>query len=573
LQQVLKNLLSNAFKFTEQGHVTLRIESALYGWRRDNSTLNQAECVVAFSVTDTGIGIPEDKQRIIFEAFQQADGTTSRRYGGTGLGLSICREIAAILGGEISVVSVSDVGSTFTFYLPMRFDAARVLGGHRAVIRERSPVLPPVEPEAAQAAAVAVPKTRRAAGAAARQILIIESDELVAREVADLCRARGFVPTIAATAHEALGATVRLGAVGVVLDARLPDSDGYALLDRLKQDPATRHVPVIMLSNDDGRVQALRTGAVALVRKPLTHEAFGEALGEVERLARTRPRHLLVVEDDAATLAAITSLVGGDPVQVVGARDAREAVAALEGQRFDCIVLDLALPGTGGHELLRQIRERPEYANLPIIVYTGRELSRGEEQALEQLSEAIVIKDADSPERLLYETSLYLHRSTTTFSRRQSSMIEEARKPSNKLEGMSILLVDDDVRNIFAMTAALERYGARVTFAETGRDGLRILDEDPGIEAVLMDIMMPEMDGYEVIRRIRQQGRFEKLPIIAVTAKAMAADREKCITAGATDYVAKPVDVDHLVSLLDGCASPSRRREASSLNQNLSSGP
>jgi CheY-like chemotaxis protein len=551
LQQVLKNLLSNAFKFTEQGHVTLRMEAALYGWRRDNATLNQSECVVAFAVTDTGIGIPEDKQRIIFEAFQQADGTTSRRYGGTGLGLSISREIAAILGGEISVVSVPDVGSTFTFYLPMRFDAARTTHSQGALFRNRIPTVVATDLERLQASKALEPISRRVAGVLAlRQILIIESDAEVAREISDLCRARGFNATVAPTGHEGLAAASRLGVGGIVLDARLPDGDGHTVLDRLKHEPSTRHIPVIVMSSEDDRLNALRTGAIAFVKKPVDAEAFGVALAEVERLARVSPRYLLVVEDDEPTLNAITALVGGDPVQVTGARDAGMAMAALETRRFDCMVLDLALPGTTGQDLLRQIRERPEYSSLPIIVYTGRELSRGEETELSMLSEAIVVKDANSPERLLYETSIYLHRSSATFSRRQNSLMDGVRHASNQLDGLNVLLVDDDVRNIFAMTAALERYGAKVTFAETGREGLRILDENPEVQAVLMDIMMPEMDGYEVIRRIRDQQRFENLPVIAVTAKAMAADRAKCIEAGATDYVAKPVDIDHLVSLL-----------------------
>jgi HAMP domain-containing protein/CheY-like chemotaxis protein/signal transduction histidine kinase len=554
LQQVLKNLLSNAFKFTEHGAVTMEVRAAGYGWSRDHELLNHADLVVAFSVTDTGIGIPEEKQRIIFEAFQQADGTTSRRYGGTGLGLSISREIARLLGGEIRVVSLRGTGSTFTFYLPRHYvSLPQPTGALRAPEPGRFLPMPVQAPDAAREPAPPLERTdddRENLEPGDRVVLIVEDDQPFARIVADTARLRGLKVVIASDGASGIQLARKLKPSAIALDLRLPDVEGWLVLDRLKHDAATRHIPIAIFSADEQEHRALRLGAACFVQKPTQLSVVEQTLAELLVIHEGSPRRLLLVEDNEAERDALVELIGGEGVQITAVGSAEAALKALEGPPFQCLVTDLGLPDMNGFALLGAIQTRFESNTPPVIVYTGRDLTEREEVDLRRLADVIIVKDVSSPERLLYETSLRLHRESSQLSARQQQLISELEAASLDLDGAKILVVDDDVRNIFAMTSALESHGANVIYAENGRDGLALLETNPDVRAVLMDIMMPEMDGYEVMRRIRQEPSHRGLPVIAVTAKAMRSDREKCIQAGASDYIAKPVDLEHLLSLL-----------------------
>ncbi|HEY3494471.1 MAG TPA: response regulator, partial [Polyangiaceae bacterium] len=553
LQQVLKNLLSNAFKFTEHGAVTMEVRAAGYGWSRDHEILNHADKVVAFSVTDTGIGIPEEKQRIIFEAFQQADGTTSRRYGGTGLGLSISREIARLLGGEIRVVSLRGTGSTFTFYLPRHYVSvpAQPTAPRASELMRLRSAHPP--PEVAREAAASLEHTdddRETIAPGDRVLLVVEDDQPFARIVAETARQRGLKVVIASDGASGIQLARKFTPAAIALDLRLPDVEGWLVLDRLKHDAATRHIPIAIFSADEQEHRALRLGAACFVQKPTPLAQVELTLAELLRIGGGSPRRLLLVEDNDAEREAIAELVGGEGVQITAVSSGKAALEALEGQPFQCLVTDLGLPDMSGFTLLAAIQARLDSRTPPTIVYTGRELTEPEETELRRLTDVIIVKDVRSPERLLYETSLRLHRESSQLSPSQQKLISELDQASLDLGGAKILVVDDDVRNIFAMTSALESHGGNVIYAENGRDGLALLEKNPDVKAVLMDIMMPEMDGYEVMRRIREEPRHRGLPVIAVTAKAMRTDREKCIQAGASDYIAKPVDLEHLLSLL-----------------------
>jgi CheY-like chemotaxis protein len=464
-----------------------------------------------------------------------------------------------LLGGEIRVISVPSTGSTFTFYLARHYVAVpQITGAPRPVTRAPMPMpLPrppvPVDPiELAPPASVPKPAhdDRESIEPGDQVLLIIEDDAHFARILLDAAHAQGLKGVIASEGGTDFNFAQKLKPSGIALDLRLPDLEGWAVLDRLKHHPTTRHVPVAIFSADDHRHRALRMGAVSFVLKPTTIEAVNGAIETMARFAEAEPRRLRVVEDDVRERESIVELVGGDGVVTKAVGTGHEALAALDVEDFHCMVLDLGLPDMRGIDLLTHIKQRGEPESLPIIVYTGRDLGSKEETELRKFVEAIIVKDVRSPERLLYETSLYLHRNDATLSEVQRRVLDELERTVPALASSKILVVDDDVRNIFAITSALERHGANVVFAENGRDGLELLEKTPNIRAVLMDIMMPEMDGYEVIRRIRAEPRYQGLPVIAVTAKAMQTDREKCIEAGATDYIAKPVDVEHLLSLL-----------------------
>ena len=553
---MLKNLLSNAFKFTERGRVTLIMKPVVDGWNRDIETLNRADTVIAFSVQDTGIGIAPEKQKIIFEAFQQADGTTSRKYGGTGLGLSISREIARLLGGEIRVRSEMGQGSTFTLYVPRNYEAVPTV----AMPQRRIEVID-LTRAAAAAALVPLDEPRQDNLIMARLddrehitpddrvLLVVEDDVAFAKILLDAGRQAEFKVVVAPTGDHALSLVRRYRPAAITLDLTLPDMDGWAVLDRLKHDETTRHIPTSIISVEEARGRALRMGAYDFVLKPTDLGALSTAIRHLGDFAGEERRRLLLVEDDERQRASLLELIGPEDFEVTAVGTGAEALDMVGREHFSCMVLDLGLPDMNGIELLQKLKRSQEHRNLPIIVYTGRDLSRKEESQLKRLAETIIVKDVKSPERLLDEVSLFLHRRHEQMPAAQRQMLEKLHQSVPALAGKTVLVVDDDVRNIFAISSALERYQANVLFAESGKDGLAILDQQP-VDAVLMDIMMPEMDGYEVIQRIRQDPRFADLPIIAVTAKAMSADREKCIMAGANDYVAKPVDLAHLLSLL-----------------------
>lgn len=562
LQQILKNLLSNAFKFTEQGSVTLRIFPELLV--ADRSAAPHYS-VIAFAVQDTGIGIVAEKQAVIFEAFQQADGTTSRKYGGTGLGLSISRELAHLLGGHIELVSQPSQGSTFTLYLPLKArqrdsleqtdrkpqDVISLDAIHRVGTSPPSnPNLGIQESQAIPPAPLALPDDRNTIQPGDRVLLIIEDDLNSARILLEMAHAQGFKVLVAMQGYAGLRLAQAFKPDAIMLDIRLPDTDGWTILDRLKHDPNTRHIPVHILSINEEQQRGLQLGAIAYLQKPVSAEAITQALANIKGFVERRVKQLLVIEDDPVQAQSIIELIGNGDVKSTAAHTGAEALHLLQAQAFDCIVLDLGLPDMSGFELLNQIKQNEQLAKLPIIVYTGKELSRHEETELRRLAETIIVKDVRSPERLLDETTLFLHRIQANLPQPKREILEQLRHEDSILANKKVLIVDDDVRNIFALTGLLEQYQMQITYAENGREGIDQLKANPDVNIILMDVMMPEMDGYETTQVIRQQDRFKALPIIALTAKAMQGDREKCLAAGASDYITKPVDPDQLLSLM-----------------------
>jgi signal transduction histidine kinase/DNA-binding response OmpR family regulator/HAMP domain-containing protein len=546
LQQVLKNLLSNAMKFTDEGAVALRMEVAPDGTAFREPTLIDSGRVIAFRVADTGSGIPADKLMLIFEAFQQADGTTSRRYGGTGLGLSISREIARLLGGEIHVESTPGEGSVFTLYLPETFTPRP--GANVAALAARATV----DQDAVEALGEdEVADDREDLGTGDRRLLVIGADPELERIALDVGRAQGFKVLVAARAGAGLAMAREFRPDAVLLDADLEHADGAAVLTHFKQEIDLRHIPVQVCSARGGRHMLLRAGAFGYADKPVTPEQLAAALERIVAFADRGTRRVLVVEDDEVQRQAVAELIGGgDDVEVVGVGSSEEALEALAGDPFDCVVLDLKLPKTTGFSLLERIKSDEGFADLPVIVYTGKELTKREETRLRKYAETIIVKDARSPERLLDETALFLHRPEARLPVEKRRMIEELHAGEDAFAGKRVLIVDDDVRNVFALTSVLERVGVEVLFAENGQDGLALLQEHPDVDLVLMDIMMPEMDGNETTAAIRRIPELAELPIIALTAKAMKGDREKSVAAGASDYITKPVNVDQLLSLM-----------------------
>ncbi|ACL61140.1 HAMP domain-containing protein [Methylobacterium nodulans] len=557
LQQVLKNLLSNAFKFTEQGGVRLRVAPAAGGWSADHPILRQAPMVVAFEVSDTGIGIPPEKQKIIFEAFQQADAGTSRKYGGTGLGLAISRELANLLGGEIQLRSASGVGSTFTLYLPLTYGGATSVAAPAALSAPSAPSTASAPLPAARAAERTVPVVesgmtddRETLQPGDTVLLIVEDDPHYTRVLMQLARDTGFKVLTANRGADALALARRYHPTAVSLDVFLPDMLGWTVLSHLKQDPATRHIPVQIVTLDEDRRHGLARGAFAFLSKPTRPEDLGSALQRIKSFAAPRRRRLLIVEDNPAERLGVSTLLGHQDIDIVTAETGAGALAALREHAIDCVVLDLKLPDMSGFEVLERLREDDSLADLPVVVFTGRALSPEEDARLHALARSVVVKGVESPERLLDETALFLHRVVAELPPEKQRMLERLHRSDEDLVGRTVLLVDDDARNIFALSSVLERRGMRVLTATTGREAISIIEERSDIAIVLMDIMMPEMDGYETMQVIRANPAFRRLPIVALTAKAMKGDREKCLEAGASDYLAKPVNTEQLLSAL-----------------------
>jgi CheY-like chemotaxis protein len=657
LQQVLKNLLSNAFKFTERGNVTLSIRRADKGRRFAARTLDKADDVIAFGVKDTGIGIAREKQQLIFEAFQQADGTTSRKYGGTGLGLSISREIARLLGGEIHVESTPAQGSTFTLFLPVKYheqdrkrledelmsgprperlrsQAATDRAAARASSREREnasasasasprPALPPLREAERRVAMSSAPGAGASGGATTtsssstggaasinenktaepsdswklpdlssigmedasdstdagvdtlappmedlprphgfeddrddlqpgdRVVLIVEDDANFAHILLDLARDKGYKGIVGHDGEVGLQLAHAYRPDAITLDIDMPGIDGWAVLDRLKHHPDTRHIPVHIITGIRERQQGLKAGAIAYLEKPVTKEALDDSFNRISHFIDQQVKRLLVVEDDDVQRAAMIDLIAHEDVEITAVATAEEALRDLAQTHYDCMVLDLGLQGRqDGFQLLETVKGDPAMRELPIIIYTGKELSQEEETRLRRFADTIIIKDVKSPERLLDETALFLHRVEAKLPEQKRRMLERLHNADAVFAGKHVLIVDDDVRNIFSLTSVLEDHGMRVSFAENGRQAIDLLKGTPDVDLVLMDVMMPEMDGYETTRAIRQISELRNLPIIALTAKAMKGDREKCIAAGASDYITKPVDTEQLLSLM-----------------------
>jgi CheY-like chemotaxis protein/signal transduction histidine kinase/CHASE3 domain sensor protein len=540
-EQILKNLLSNAIKFTERGEVLLSVS-------RQGQNL-------AFRVQDSGIGIAQDQQQLVFEAFCQADGAANRRYGGTGLGLSISRDLAGLLGGQISVDSEPGQGSCFTLVLPERMEVqAAAQATPRPLAPARSPVAPTApavaSPEATVAAIARFADDRGVQPYEGRTVLVIEDEPRFAEILYDLAHELRYNCLVAHGGDEGYQLAEQYLPAAILLDMRLPDHSGLTVLQLLKENPRTRHIPVHVISAEDQMEAALQLGAVGYARKPTTREQLKSVFARLEDKLTQKLKRILLVEDDARQRDSITHLIADDDVEVVAVEQGCEALEQLRSGIFDCMIIDLKLPDIQGDQLLQQMASEELCSFPPVIVYTGRNLSRDEEAELMKYSRSIIIKGARSPERLLDEVTLFLHKVESSLSRDRQNMLRTARNRDKVLEGRRILLVDDDVRNIFALASALEHKGAAVEVARNGLEALEKLAEVEDIDLILMDVMMPEMDGYEATARIRQNPQWDRLPIIAVTAKAMKDDQERCREAGANDYLAKPIDLDRLFSLI-----------------------
>jgi signal transduction histidine kinase/CheY-like chemotaxis protein len=557
LQQIIKNLLSNAFKFTHHGGVSLRVHPAHEGWSSDNEDLSRSASVLAFEVADTGIGISSDKQQIIFEAFQQADGSTSRKYGGTGLGLAISRELAKLLGGEIRLTSNPGEGSTFTLYLPQSYVPARSLRKQSATGGDSAPVLVATEPQQPHVNPESSAPTPFFADDSANisegdnVVLIVENDANFAHFLFDMAHENGFKAVVVSRGSSAITLSRELKPQAITLDINLPDIDGWHVLDRLKEDMTTRHIPVHIITTEEERERGLRMGAMGSLTKPVrTKEVLDEAFARIKTYIQPSARRLLIVEGAEPERIALTDLINSEDVQTTAVTSGAEALTALTNSTFDAVVVGLDLPDRKGFDLVDEIRDRGDGRDLPILFYSRRPLSKKEELHLKRLTQTQTLKDVRSPQRVLDDAALFLHLPVSRMSEPQQEMLASLHQPGAVLAGKKVLVVDDDIRNIFAMTSILETQKMVIHSAETGKSALEILQDTPDIDVVLMDIMMPEMDGYDTMRAIRKQARFRSLPIVALTAKAMKGDREKCIEAGASDYIAKPVDAEQLLSLL-----------------------
>ncbi|MDX2020420.1 MAG: response regulator, partial [Deltaproteobacteria bacterium] len=549
LQQILKNLLSNAFKFTAHGSVSMTMRQVTSGWSTDHPVLSRAGAGVAFTVADTGIGIATEKQKLIFEAFQQADAGTSRKYGGTGLGLAISRELANLLGGEIRLTSRPGEGSTFTLYLPLHYigSAHEQRTGSQPVpsnTRASVPVLTIAKSEEA------ILDDRHEVQKGDSTILIVEDDPHYARILLGIARGKGFKGIVANRGQQALSLAREYLPTAITLDVFLPDMLGWTVLNNLKLDPATRHIPVQMLSVEEEQQHGLSHGAFSYLVKPATTGELESAIDHLKSYLVPHTKRLLVVEDNDRERASIVALLDHKDIEIHGASNGSEALQLLREQSFDCCIMDLRLPDMTGFELLEQVQAEPALRHVPVVVFTGKDLTGEEEARLRAVAKSIVLKDVQSPERLLDETCLFLHQVMQELPEEKRKMIERLHGSTDALHGRKVLVVDDDARNIFALTTILESQDMEVLSATNGRQAIEIVKKTPDLKVVLMDIMMPEMDGYETMREIRKDPLFRTLPILALTAKAMKGDREKCLEAGASDYIAKPVNTDQLLSLL-----------------------
>jgi len=501
--------------------------------------------MLSFSVKDTAIGIPESKREMIFEAFQQADGSTKRKYGGTGLGLSISRQLAHALGGEIEIESEEGKGSVFTLYLPVRPGSAAV-------------VVPVKEKNTTKTAAKAsdrkvgtgIVDDRETIGENDRVVLIIEDDVDFARILLHISRDRGCKGIVARQGNTGLSLARFYKPDAILMDMKLPVMDGADVLRQLKNDPGLRHIPVQVLSGDDRRKEGLDLGAFDFLQKPVSLADLRRAFTRMEEFSEKKLKKLLLVEDNEQQNEAIRELIGNGDVQVVPCFSGTEAFGHLRQERFDCIIIDLGLPDMSGMELLEKIRDSETHWPTPIIVYTARDLSREEANRLHKLDSTVVLKTADSRERLLDETTLFLHRVEAHLPREKQQIIRKLHRTDELLKNKKVLLVDDDMRNIYSLTHALEEEGMRCVTAENGHAAVQLFKDTPDIDIILMDVMMPGMDGYEATKNIRRMHGGLRIPVIALTAKAMKGDREKCLEAGMSDYISKPVNIEQLLSLM-----------------------
>jgi PAS domain S-box-containing protein len=549
LEQIIRNLLANAFRFTEAGRITVEFASPAPDTKLTVSGLELSQ-TLAIAIKDTGIGIPLDKQKIIFEAFQQAETGTARKYGGTGLGLSISRELAALLGGEIRLVSKVGEGSTFILYLPVRIPETAVKPREVRAVQKKDAIASDKKQERRESAAVKhIEDDRSFLGKTDRILLVIEDDPRFAKLLLDQCHKKGFKCLAAPTGEEGLKLVEKYLPAAIILDLRLPGIHGMTVLEALKDNPATLHIPVHIMSVEDPTIDEFRKGAIGHLKKPATREELEEVFSKLEDVLNRKVKNLLVVEDDQTLRTNIIKLVGNGDVHSDEAASGAEALQALKTKKYDCIILDLGLPDMTGFQLLRQLRAEGIIIP-PVVVYTGRELTRDEEMELRDYAESIIIKGVRSDERLLDETALFLHRVVGKMPMQKQKIITNLHDTNLMFKDKNVLIVDDDMRALFALSQALSEKGIKVLKAEDGKKALDTLARKPDIDLVLMDIMMPNMDGYETMQRIRKQEKYRKLPIIAVTAKAMKEDAARCLQAGASDYLPKPVDIKRLFSMM-----------------------
>ncbi|THU40529.1 response regulator [Niastella caeni] len=571
LNQILKNLLSNSFKFTEKGEVKLKIYEALRNWKPGNSSLDNAQRVVAFAISDTGIGIPLEKQSIIFEAFQQAEGSTSRKYGGTGLGLSISRGLTELLGGTIELESQPGQGSTFTLFLPIENVSGMVTREAPASLSEYQYQLGTdsgeidtllnsirVAGEGTETAGLHIVNEmindtgddRNSIQSSDKVILIVEDDIRFGKIIIEKAHQYGLKAIVATNYIEVFDFINRFTPIAITLDVKLPDTSGWKVMELLRNDLSYRHIPIHLISGEENRSLALKRGARSFKLKPLDNESLNDLFDDIVAFNKKEVKHILVVEDNEVDASQIVKLLGTDIMQVTLAETGEKAMHDINSKDFDCIILDYSLPDLPGHELVNLVSENKPRLT-PVIVYSAREFNKKELQQLNTVSNKILLKGVNSLEHLLEETVLHLHINHKDLQADKRKVIENIRKKEDILTGKNVLVVDDDVRNLFALTTVFERYNINVITAESGREAINIISEDsPKIDMVLMDIMMPEMDGYETTQKIRREHKNSSLPIIAVTAKAMKGDRQKCIEAGASDYITKPLKIDQLLSLM-----------------------
>lgn len=553
LEQILRNLLSNAFKFTDKkGQVALMIGRPSSNVSFENQKLVKANGIVSFTVKDTGIGIPIDKQGIIFEAFQQADGSTKRKYGGTGLGLSICRELANALGGEIHLESREGEGSSFTLYLPLQFDSSQTIHRktHEPREKERTKVSQPERPPDPPLTENNILDDRYSINENDKVVLIMEDDAAFAMILLGFIRERNYKGIIAHQGNTGLSYARHYKPDAIILDMKLPVMGGAEVLRQLKSDPALRHTPVQIISGYDFKKEGMELGAFDYVKKPISKEGFQNAFDKIEDFISRKLKKLLIVEDNELQNKAIRELIGNGDVKCFSSYSGKEAYEMMKKENFDCTIVDLGLPDMSGFDLLEKIKGDDKLNKIPTIVYTGKDLTKDETARLNKLANTVVLKTVDSHERLLDETILFLHRVESKLPKEKQTMIRKLHRTDEVLQNRLVLVVDDDIRNIYSLTNVLKEEGMKCLVAENGKTALKMLGENPSVDIVLMDVMMPEMDGYDATREIRKSMRMEKLPVIALTAKAMKGDREKCLAAGMSDYISKPVNIDQLLSLM-----------------------
>lgn len=549
LQQILRNLLSNAFKFTPQGgNVLLDIQLI-----PATNKAGETDKLISFSVTDTGIGIPESKQALVFEAFQQADGSTKRKYGGTGLGLSISRKLAQALGGELYLQSEEGKGSTFTLHLPLKFDSTQTISPDNKIAIKKATGDGPIDQTAhaaLQPNTTDVIDDRHTITEHDRVILIIEDDERFAQLLLDLIRKKNYKGIIAHQGNTGLSFARHYKPDCIILDMKLAEMDGSEVLKKMKNDPELRHIPVQIISGYDRRKEGMDLGAFDFIQKPVTQADINAAIDRMQEFTNKKLKKLLIVEDNREQNNAIKELIGNEDVKFFSAYSGAEAYDMLLKEKFDCIIIDIGLPDMSGIDLMEKIKANNDLENIPVIVYTGKDLNKDELTRLNKLANTVVLKTANSVERLLDETVLFLHRAEHNLPQEKQRIIRQLHRSDEVLKNRKTLIVDDDMRNIYSLTNALEEEGLICLYADNGKEAIRKLEEHADIEIVLMDLMMPEMDGFEATQQIRKMEKYAKLPVIALTAKAMKGDREKCLEAGFSDYISKPVNIEQLVSLM-----------------------